>query len=49
MRKAIAKNLAKSKFSAPHYYLNVEFDMENAMAFRSQYNSLPDTKYRIMI
>ena len=44
MRKAIAKNLAKSKFSAPHYYLNVEFDMENAMAFRAQYNSLPDTK-----
>ena len=44
MRKAIAKNLAKSKFTAPHYYLNVEFDMENAMAFRIQYNSLPDTK-----
>ena len=44
MRKAIAKNLAKSKFSAPHYYLNVEFDMENAIAFRVQYNSLPDTK-----
>lgn len=44
MRKAIAKNLAKSKFTAPHYYLNVEFDMENAMAFRVQYNSLPDTK-----
>ena len=44
MRKAIAKNLAKSKFTAPHYYLNVEFDMENAMAFRLQYNSIPDTK-----
>ena len=44
MRKAIAKNLAKSKFTAPHYYLNVEFDMENAIAFRGQYNSLPDTK-----
>ena len=44
MRKAIAKNLAKSKFSAPHYYLNVEFDMDNAIAFRKQYNSLPDTK-----
>jgi pyruvate dehydrogenase E2 component (dihydrolipoamide acetyltransferase) len=44
MRKAIAKNLAKSKFTAPHYYLNVEFDMENAIAFRTQYNSLPDTK-----
>lgn len=44
MRKAIAKNLAKSKFTAPHYYLNVEFDMENAIAFRTQYNSIPDTK-----
>ncbi len=44
MRKAIAKNLAKSKFTAPHYYLNVEFDIENAMAFRAQYNSIPDTK-----
>lgn len=44
MRKAIAKNLTKSKFTAPHYYLNVEFDMENAIAFRAQYNSLPDTK-----
>ncbi len=44
MRKVIAKRLAESKFSAPHYYLNVEFDMENAMAFRQQYNSIPDTK-----
>ncbi|WP_179008774.1 pyruvate dehydrogenase complex dihydrolipoamide acetyltransferase [Winogradskyella forsetii] len=44
MRKAIAKNLAKSKFTAPHYYLNVEFDMDNAIAFRGQYNSIPDTK-----
>lgn len=44
MRKAIAKNLAKSKFTAPHYYLNVEFDMDNAIAFRTQYNSLPDVK-----
>ncbi|MBQ0769728.1 MAG: pyruvate dehydrogenase complex dihydrolipoamide acetyltransferase [Bizionia sp.] len=44
MRKVIAKRLAESKFTAPHYYLNVEFDMENAIAFRAQYNSLPDTK-----
>ncbi|WP_194766154.1 dihydrolipoamide acetyltransferase family protein [Tamlana sp. I1] len=44
MRKAIAKALTNSKFSAPHYYLNVEFDMENAMAFRAQFNSIPDTK-----
>ncbi|WP_027138438.1 pyruvate dehydrogenase complex dihydrolipoamide acetyltransferase [Gaetbulibacter saemankumensis] len=44
MRKAIAKALTNSKFSAPHYYLNVEFDMENAIAFRAQFNSIPDTK-----
>ncbi|WP_394364219.1 2-oxo acid dehydrogenase subunit E2 [Formosa algae] len=44
MRKAIAKNLAKSKFSAPHYYLNVEFDMDNAIAFRKEVNAVPDTK-----
>ena len=44
MRKTIAKRLGTSKFTAPHYYLGVEFDMENAMAFRQQYNSMPDTK-----
>ncbi|TPV34221.1 pyruvate dehydrogenase complex dihydrolipoamide acetyltransferase [Paucihalobacter ruber] len=44
MRKVIAKRLAESKFTAPHYYLNVEFDMDNAIAFREQYNSIPDTK-----
>jgi pyruvate dehydrogenase E2 component (dihydrolipoamide acetyltransferase) len=44
MRKAIAKALTNSKFSAPHYYLNVEFDMANAIAFREQFNSIPDTK-----
>ncbi|WP_053991688.1 pyruvate dehydrogenase complex dihydrolipoamide acetyltransferase [Mangrovimonas sp. TPBH4] len=44
MRKVIAKRLSESKFTAPHYYLNVEFDMENAIAFRKQVNELPDTK-----
>ena len=44
MRKVIAKRLGESKFSAPHYYLTVEVDMDNAMASRSQINSLPDTK-----
>jgi pyruvate dehydrogenase E2 component (dihydrolipoamide acetyltransferase) len=44
MRKAIAKALTNSKFSAPHYYLSVEFDMENAIAFREQFNTIPDTK-----
>ena len=44
MRKAIARGLSNSKFNAPHYYLNVEFNMENMMSFRKQYNQLPDTK-----
>lgn len=44
MRKVIAKRLGESKFSAPHYYLAVEFDMVNAIAFRKQYNSIPNTK-----
>lgn len=44
MRKVIAKRLGESKFTAPHYYLNVEFDMDNAIAFRQQFNSVPDTK-----
>ena len=44
MRKAIARSLSKSKFTAPHYYLNVEFNMENMMSFRKQFNNLPDTK-----
>ena len=44
MRKTIAKRLGASKFSAPHYYLSVELDMDAAIAFRKQYNSIPDTK-----
>ena len=44
MRKAIAKRLSASKFSAPHYYLAVELDMDHAIAFRQQFNTLPDTK-----
>ena len=44
MRKTIAKRLSASKFTAPHYYLGVEFDMDNAIAFRTQYNTIPDIK-----
>lgn len=44
MRKVIAKRLAESKFTAPHYYLNVELDMDNAIAARKQMNALSDAK-----
>ncbi len=32
------------KFTAPHYYLMIEVDMDNAIASREKINSLPDTK-----
>ncbi|QQU03866.1 pyruvate dehydrogenase complex dihydrolipoamide acetyltransferase [Myroides odoratus] len=44
MRKTIARRLAESKFTAPHYYLTIEIDMDNAMASRKLINELPDTK-----
>lgn len=45
MRKAIAKRLSSSKFSAPHYYLTAEFDAQNLISFREQYNA--SGKYKI--
>lgn len=45
MRKVIAKRLAESKFTAPHYYLNVEVDMDNCISSREQINKLnPESK-----
>lgn len=44
MRKTIAKRLSESKFTAPHYYLTIEVDMDNAIASRNTINSVPDTK-----
>ncbi len=39
MRKTIAKRLAESKFSAPHFYLNVDIDMDAAIEARKQINA----------
>ena len=44
MRKTIARRLAESKFSAPHFYLAVSIDMDNAMAARKQINASGDVK-----
>lgn len=44
MRKVIARRLAESKFSAPHFYLGIEVDMTNAIAYRKQLNGLSETK-----
>ncbi|MGI9582845.1 2-oxo acid dehydrogenase subunit E2 [Chryseobacterium sp. RRHN12] len=44
VRNVIAKRLSESKFSAPHYYLMVEINMDKAIEARKEINSLPDTK-----
>ncbi|MBS9767566.1 MAG: pyruvate dehydrogenase complex dihydrolipoamide acetyltransferase [Flavobacteriaceae bacterium] len=44
MRKTIARRLSESKFTAPHYYLMLEVNMDNAIASRKAINELPDTK-----
>ncbi len=38
MRKTIARRLSESKFSAPHFYLTIELDMDRAMAARKAIN-----------
>ncbi len=44
MRKIIAKRLAESLFTAPHYNLVIEVTMDEAMQSRAIINSVPDTK-----
>ncbi len=44
VRNIIAKRLSESKFTAPHYYLMVEINMDKAIEARKELNSLPDTK-----
>jgi pyruvate dehydrogenase E2 component (dihydrolipoamide acetyltransferase) len=48
MRKIIAKRLAESLFTAPHYNLTIEVAMDEAMKSRVAINSIPQ-KYRLMI
>jgi pyruvate dehydrogenase E2 component (dihydrolipoamide acetyltransferase) len=42
MRKTIARRLAQSKFTAPHFYLTLDVDMARAMAFRADLNALAE-------
>ena len=44
MRKTIARRLAESKFSAPHFYLTIDIDMDNTMAARTQINEVASAK-----
>lgn len=40
MRKVIASRLGESKFTAPHFYLTVAIDMDNAIEARKSINSM---------
>ncbi|PIY08666.1 MAG: pyruvate dehydrogenase complex dihydrolipoamide acetyltransferase [Flexibacter sp. CG_4_10_14_3_um_filter_32_15] len=44
MRKAIAKSLSASKFTAPHFYLTIAVDMKKAIKTRAKLNEVGDTK-----
>ncbi|HRW75741.1 MAG: pyruvate dehydrogenase complex dihydrolipoamide acetyltransferase [Lewinellaceae bacterium] len=44
MRKTIARRLGESKFSAPHFYLTIEIDMDQAMIDRQRINEMAPTK-----
>jgi pyruvate dehydrogenase E2 component (dihydrolipoamide acetyltransferase) len=44
MRKVIAKRLAESKFSSPHFYLTIAIDMDSAVASRTRLNEVSPVK-----
>ena len=44
MRKVIARRLAESKFSAPHFYLGIDVEMSTAIAYRKDLNAVSETK-----
>ena len=44
MRKVIAKRLAESKFTAPHFYLTMSIDMDKAVASRAKLNEVCSSK-----
>ncbi len=44
MRKIIAKRLAESKFSAPHFYLTMEINMDKAIEARKSINEVAPVK-----
>jgi pyruvate dehydrogenase E2 component (dihydrolipoamide acetyltransferase) len=44
IRQIIAKKLSESKFSAPHFYLTMEINMDNAISARTQLNEVSPVK-----
>ncbi|MEO8583106.1 MAG: pyruvate dehydrogenase complex dihydrolipoamide acetyltransferase [Flavitalea sp.] len=44
MRKVIAKRLAESKFTAPHFYVTIAINMDSAVASRTKLNEISPVK-----
>jgi pyruvate dehydrogenase E2 component (dihydrolipoamide acetyltransferase) len=49
MRKTIARRMTESKATAPHFYVTVEINMDDAMKMREQLNSLAPEEERISV
>ena len=49
MRETIARRLAQSKYSSPHFYLTVDIDVERAVALREELNQLAEEQGRAKI
>lgn len=47
MRKTIARRLSESMFNAPHFYLTMEINMDNAMSARTAINEVSPVKVSI--
>jgi pyruvate dehydrogenase E2 component (dihydrolipoamide acetyltransferase) len=49
IRQAIARRMAQSKQTAPHYYLTLDIDMTEAMAFRERINAVASETQRVSV
>ena len=49
MRKTIARRMAESKATAPHFYVTVEINMDDAMKMREQLNAIAPEGERISV
>ncbi len=49
MRKAIARRLLESKQQVPHFYLNVDVEMDRLMDLRAQLNEAADGAFKLSV
>ncbi|GAB3131645.1 pyruvate dehydrogenase complex dihydrolipoamide acetyltransferase [Novispirillum itersonii] len=49
MRKTIARRLAESKQTVPHFYLSVDIELDGLLALRKQLNDRPGADYKLSV